>query len=87
MCTYLNLSYLYFRPTALRTNSAYIKYYIVYFRLFFLAVLPLLIMIVLNIRIAADIKSAKVILVAAISVFFEIEKYNNIIQNNSFRYF
>lgn len=47
------------RPTALRTNSAYIKYYIVYFRLFFLAVLPLFIMIVLNIRIAADIKSAK----------------------------
>jgi len=48
------------RPTELRKNSAYIKFYILYFRLFFMAVLPLLIMVFLNLRIALDIRSAKV---------------------------
>jgi len=48
------------RPTALRQNTLYIKYYIVYFRLVFMHVLPLLIMIFLNVRIALDIRSAKV---------------------------
>jgi hypothetical protein len=48
------------RPTSLRVNSTYIKYYIVYFRLFFMAVVPLLLMIFLNAKIVCDIKSAQV---------------------------
>ena len=48
------------RPTSLRVNSDYIKYYIVYFRLFFMAVVPLLLMVFLNAKIVWDIKSAQV---------------------------
>ncbi len=48
------------RPTSLRVNSDYIKYYIVYFRLFFMAVVPLLFMVFLNAKIVWDIKSAQV---------------------------
>ena len=48
------------RPTELRRNSAYIKYYLVYFRLIAMNVLPLLVLIFLNVRIALDIRYAKV---------------------------
>ena len=51
---------MYRRPTSLRVNSNYIKYYIVYFRLLFMAVVPLLLMIFLNAKIVWDIKSAQV---------------------------
>jgi len=49
-----------YRPTSLRVNSDYIKYYIVYFRLFFMAIVPLLLMVFLNAKIVCDIKSAQV---------------------------
>ncbi len=48
------------RPTSLRVDSNYIKYYIVYFRLFFMALVPLLLMVFLNAKIVCDIKSAQV---------------------------
>jgi len=45
--------------TSLRRNTQYMKYYIVYFRMFITAVIPLLLMAFLNIRIIIDIRMSK----------------------------
>merc|ERR1712106_456289 len=49
-----------YHVTALRRNSAYMKYYIVYFRIFTTAIIPLVLMIFLNLRIIIDFGTVKV---------------------------
>jgi len=49
-----------YHVTALRRNSDYMKYYIVYFRMFTTAIIPLILMVFLNFRIIIDIRSVKV---------------------------
>ena len=46
-------------PTDLRKGSNYIKYYRTYFRLFSTAVIPFLVLIVINVRIIADLAQIK----------------------------
>merc|ERR1712212_768504 len=43
-----------YHVTALRRNSDYMKYYIVYFRMFTTAIIPLILMVFLNLRIIID---------------------------------
>ena len=49
-----------YHVTALRRNSDYMKYYIVYFRMFTTAIIPLILMVFLNFRIIIDIRTLKV---------------------------
>ena len=49
-----------YHVTPLRRNSEYMKYYIVYFRMFLTAIIPLILMVFLNLRIIIDIGTIKV---------------------------
>jgi len=49
-----------YRPTELRMDETYIESYIMYFRIFFIAVIPLLLIILLNLRILYDIGTSKI---------------------------
>lgn len=48
-----------YRPTELRKNSNYIKFYIIYFRLFSTAVVPLVVLIVINMKIILELRQVK----------------------------
>jgi len=49
-----------YRPTELRMDETYIEIYLMYFRIFFIAAIPLLLIVLLNLRILYDIGTSKV---------------------------
>ena len=48
-----------YRPTELRKDSSYIKFYITYFRLFSTAIIPLIALVTINSRILCELKKIK----------------------------
>jgi len=48
-----------YKPTDLRKDSNYIKFYITYFRLFSTAIIPLIALVTINFRIICDLKKLK----------------------------